>query len=102
MKKLQVVFSVDAWAVVENIYTKATEGFETGSISYSDVMNEMVLTSNVDIKTLQSKHIDIRRSLRAFASQKEIDLDSLIRSLSELKGKSNKRKSQNQVEVKND
>ena len=102
MKKIQAIFSDEAWAMVEAIHGKASAGFELGSISFSDVLNEMVLTSNVDLKTLQSKHIDIRRSLRAYASQEEIDVDALIRSLNELKGKSTKRKGRSGPEVKHE
>lgn len=102
MKKLQIVFSDEAWAVVENVHKNATEDFEMGSISYSDVMNEIVLTSNVDIRTLQSKHTDIRRSLRALASQKDVNIDDVIRSLNEIRGKSKKPKGQLSLEVKHD
>lgn len=99
MKKIQAIFSDEAWAMVEVTHNKVTSGFDLGSISYSDVLNEMVLTSNVDLKMLQSKHIDIRRSLRAYASQEEIDVDALIRSLNELKGKTAKRKARSTPEV---
>lgn len=102
MKKLQIVFSNEAWAVVESVHAKATEDFEMGSISYSDVMNEIVLTSNVDIRTLQSKHTDVRRSLRAFASKKDVNIDDIIRSLNEIRGKSKKAKGQLSLEVKHD
>ena len=102
MKKLQIIFSDEAWSVVESIHAKATEDFDMGSISYSDVMNVIVLTSNVDVKTLQSKHTDIRRSLRALASQKDVNIDDVIRSLTEIRGKSKKLKAQSAMEVKHD
>ncbi|MBL7716358.1 MAG: hypothetical protein JNL01_12905 [Bdellovibrionales bacterium] len=102
MKKLQVIFSDESWAQVESIYNKASEDFDSGSISYSDVINEIVLTSNVDIKTLQSKHIDVRRSLRSFASQENINLDDLIRTLTDLKGKPTKKRSRETAEVKHE
>ena len=102
MKKLQVVFSDESWAQVESIYNQATEDFDSGSISYSDVINEIVLTSNVDIKALQNKHIDIRRSLRSFAAQENINLDDLIRTLTDLKGKPAKKRVREQTEVKHE
>ncbi|MEQ1664453.1 MAG: hypothetical protein ABL927_03665 [Bdellovibrionales bacterium] len=52
--------------------------FESGHITYSDAINEMISTSKVDIKTLQDKHTDVRRSLKSFAKQDDPDLDSLI------------------------
>ena len=103
MKRLQVAFTDDTWTMVEAFTTQANENFDVGSISYSDVINELVCNSKIDIKNLQSKHTDVRRSLKSFASQKDIDLDVIIKTLTELKGKPQKKKSNPQSqEVKND
>lgn len=76
MKRLQVVL----------VATQASKDFDAGSISYSDVVNELVLNARVDIKILQAKHTDLRRSLKSFASKKDIDIDQIIKTLTELKG----------------
>jgi len=91
-KRLQVIFSDDAWQIIENISHEANDGFEVGSINYSDVINELILCSKIDLKTLQLKHTDVRRSLKVMAAKSEIDLDSAIRALTELKAKITKRK----------
>lgn len=92
-RKLQVIFTDDAWQVIERITQEANENFNVGSISYSDVMNEMALSAKVDIKNLQLKNTNIRRSLKVLAKNNEIDLDSAIKALTELKSKVAKLKS---------
>ena len=62
-RKIQVLLSDDAWDLVDSLTKQANENFEVGTIGYSDLVNEMILTSKVDIKTLQVKHTDLRRSL---------------------------------------
>ena len=100
-KRLQVILNDEAWAVVETITNEANNNFETGTINYSDVINEMILSSKVDLKALQLKHTDLRRSLRVMASKDEIDLDSIIKALTELRSKSNGRKVQKGEEAVN-
>ena len=92
-KRLQVLFSEEAWSEIETITNEAGKDFEMGSINYSDVVNEMVLSAKVDIKALQMKHTDIRRSLRVMAGKSDLDLDSVIKSLNELRAKIGKKKS---------
>lgn len=91
-KRLQVVFSDEAWGMVESVTAESNQNFDVGSINYSDVINEMILTSRVDVKKLQVKHTDIRRSLRSMASKDAVDLDVVIKSLMELKASQAKRK----------
>lgn len=97
-KRLQVVFSEEAWAVIESIAGEANKNFDVGSVTYSDVVNEMALSSKVDIKSLQLKHTNIRRSLRVMASKDDVDLDSVIKTLLELKAKTGRKKMQQQSE----
>ncbi len=91
-KRLQIYLSGDAWKAVEDLVSEANQGFESGSINCSDAINEMVLNSKVDIKTLQFKHTDFRRSLRVMASKDSLDLDSDIKTVLELKAKAPGRK----------
>ncbi len=97
-KRLQVCMNDDAWAQVEAITNETNEGFEGGSVTYSDVINEMILTSKVDIRALQLRHTDLRRSLRAMASKQTVDIDAVIKSLMDLKAKAPKRKISNTQE----
>ena len=98
-KRLQVILSDEAWSAVEAVTNQASDNFETGTINYSDVINEMILCSKVDIKALQQKHTNIRRSLKVLASKSDIDLDSAIKTLMELKARQNgKRKNSATVE----
>ena len=93
-KRLQVVVSQEAWEAVDSLCKEANLGFEAGNITVSDAVNELILSAKVDVKALQSKRTDLRRALRAMASKEELDLESVIRSLSELRGKTAEKKGQ--------
>lgn len=84
IKRLQIILNADAWAQVETITNEANDGFQAGSISYSDTVNEMILGSKVDIKQLQLKHTDFRRAIRN-ATKEGLELDSVIKMLQELR-----------------
>lgn len=90
-KRLQLALSPDAWAAVDALVREANSNFETGSINFSDMVNEMILSAKVDVKILQLKHTDIRRSLRVMAALENIDLDTAIRTLTEIKQKLGKK-----------
>lgn len=92
IKRLQIALTDDTWAVVDSIIKQANDNFDAGHINYSDAINEMILNSRVDIKALQEKHTDIRRSLRSYAKQDEPDIDALIKTLNELKKKKHRLK----------
>jgi hypothetical protein len=85
IKRLQIALSEEATAMVESLITEANTGFDSGHINYSDAINEMILCSKVDVKTLQDKHTDIKRSLKSFAKQEDPDIDALIKTLTEIK-----------------
>ncbi len=93
-KRLQVNVSEEAWSAVEALCSEANQGFDAGNVSVSDAVNEMILSAKVDVRALQSKRTDLRRALRAMAGKEELDLESVIRSLSELRGKTGKKRSQ--------
>ncbi len=90
-RKLQVILSDEAWAAIETSLKDCNDGFINGSINYSDIINEIVLNSKIDIKLLQAKHTNIRKSLRLMASQKEIDIESAIKALMDLKSKTTRK-----------
>lgn len=96
-KKLQVVLIEESWLHLEQITKEANEGFKNGCITFSDIVNEVLLNAKIDIRGLQSKHTNIRKSLRMLASQKEIDIDVAIRNLMELRAKSTKRNGKSQI-----
>ena len=91
MKRLQVILSDEAWQEVERVYVDATTDFKTGSINYSDVINEMVLNSKVDLRELRLKHTDIRKSLLNLAKAENIDVDAALKVLNEIRTKSAKK-----------
>ncbi len=78
-KKIQIVLSDESWSALESLTNEANEGFVNGTINYSDVVNELIATGKIDIRGLQAKHTNIRKSLGLMASQKEIDIESAIK-----------------------
>ena len=97
-KKLQIILNEESWNMVDQLIKESNENFDGGTINYSDAINEMILSSKVDVRALQLKHTDWRRSLRALASKGEVDLEQAIKALSELKAKTVKRKSTSNLE----
>ena len=90
-KKLQVALNDDAWRMIETIAKEANDGFKNGHITCSDVVNEIMVNAKIDIRALQARHTNIRKSLRLMASQKEIDIDLAIKSLLEMKARTQKK-----------
>ncbi len=103
-KRLQVIFTDESWRAVDDATSEANRDFEVGTVSYSDVINEMILNSKIDIKALRTKRTDIRRSLRYFADQENLDVDSVIKTLTELRTKTVRKlpRAQSKDEVKHD
>ena len=99
-RKLQVILNEDAWAALETLTKEANDGFTTGSINMSDIVNEVLQTAKIDIRGLQAKHVNVRLSLRQMASQKDIDIDLAIKSLMEMKANGNKRPAKQQTLLK--
>lgn len=90
-KRLQIALTDEAWTAVEALTASTNDNFKNGRVTYSDTINEMILCSKVDIQNFQSKHLNIRKSLRLLATQEEIDVDALIKTLSEYKSKTTKK-----------
>ena len=100
-KKIQIVLNDEAWSALENLTNEANDGFVNGTINYSDVVNELIDTGKIDIRGLQAKHTNIRKSLRLMASQKEIDIESAIKTLMDLKSKGVKKANRSQLQMEN-
>jgi hypothetical protein len=90
-KRSQIIFSDEAWAVIESLICEANRDFEVGTVTYSNIVNELVLTGKVDIKALQVKRTNVKRSLRFMAAQENVDLDAVIKTLTELKSKASRK-----------
>lgn len=95
-KRIQVLISDEAIKKLESVYNKATKDFKSGVIKIGDVVTEMILQSDIDIKELRIKHTDTKRTLIELAETPELDIDLAIKTLQELKNKGVK-KSQKQT-----
>jgi len=99
-RKLQVILTEDSWTTLDAFVKEANTDFQSGSINMSDVVNEILLTAKIDVRALQIKHTNVRRSLRNLASKKDIDIDLAIKSLMELKAAGQKRPTKSQLAMK--
>ena len=100
MKRIQFTPTDDTLNIIEKLLKTANENFDGGSINYSDVLNEMVLTSNVDVPSLRIKHTNLRMALKSLATQEDLDVDAVIKKLKELKSVSPKKSKPAQEEMK--
>lgn len=86
-KRLQIYLSPEAEAKLETIHSEATHGFTSGTIKISDVVSEMILASDLDIKELRLKYTDFKKSLIELAHAENLDIEVAIKTLQELKTK---------------
>ena len=93
MRKLQLNLNEEAWKVLESTVEEANHDFAAGSITLSDVANELIVNAKIDVRTLQAKHANIRKALRVMATQKDIDIESAIKNLMEMKARSTQKRS---------
>lgn len=84
-KALQIVLTDETRAMVESIINQASSDFKNGRIRVSDVINEMILTSRVDVKVLQNKNINLKKSLRLLAARDDLDSEVIEQFLEDLK-----------------
>lgn len=98
-KKIQIVLTEESSTALDAMLKESNNGFTTGTITYSDVLNELLIAGKLDIKSLQAKHTNVRKSLRLMALQKDIDIDAAIRALTELKAKTPKKSSRSQLSM---
>ena len=90
-KRLQIILNDESWSAVHLLSKEANKGFDSGHINYSDAINEMILTSNVNIKELRKKHTDLRRSLKSLASKEDLTVEAVMKCLQELKSITSKK-----------
>jgi len=90
MRKIQINLNEEAWSLLDGITKDANEDFQLGTITYSDVVIEAILQSRIDVRALQAKHVNLRKSLRLLATKKDIDIDMVIRQMTELKQRGGK------------
>jgi phage regulator Rha-like protein len=88
----QVVFTDEAWSAIEELTKTANDGFQLGHINFSDTVNAMIMSSRTTADALRSKHKDLKRTLKSWASKTDVDIDLLIKDLTELKGTTTKRR----------
>lgn len=91
MKRLQVDLSEEAQRIVDQKFKEANANFKSGTIRLGDLVSEMIITSKVDIRSLQLKRTNLRRSLHAMADQPNLDLDTAIKTLIDLRQKTYKK-----------
>jgi hypothetical protein len=92
MRKLQINLNEEAWKALETAAQEANHEFTAGTVTLSDVANEMILNAKIDVRILQAKHANIRKALRVMATQKDIDIESAIKNLMEMKSRAGQKR----------
>lgn len=95
-KQVSLILSEDAWDIVKEKLAEVNRDFDGGRLKPCDVVNEMILTSKIDVKALQGKHINLKKLLRSLANKKDIEIDMVLKLVGEAKGKISKRKPGNE------
>ena len=90
-KRIQIALAEEAWSAVDTLTRETNEGFEGGSVNFSDVINEMILNAKIDVKALQLKHTDLRKSLLALARKADVDVETVQKCINELRGRSKRK-----------
>lgn len=90
-KRIQVILSEQALVKLEKTHEEAKKGFQTGTISLADVLNEMILESNLDLKELRTKHTNLKKSLLKLAKEKDLDVETALKVIQDLKSKLTKK-----------
>lgn len=90
-RKLQVVLNEEAWNLLDEMTKQANDNFKNGHVTSADIINEIVCNAKIDIRLLQAKCTNLRKSLRILASQKELDIDAAIKNLMEIKARTTKK-----------
>ncbi|MEK6555652.1 MAG: hypothetical protein AABZ31_10455 [Bdellovibrionota bacterium] len=89
-KRMRLNLADEACELLNTYTTEANAGFKQGRISKTDVLNEIILSTKVEIDGLRAKHIDVRKSLRLLSEEKQIDVHSALHALIEIKNQSAK------------
>ena len=97
-KRLQIALGDDAWAVVEALTNEANQSFDSGHITFSDAINELIICSKPDVKELQLKHTSLRRSLVALAQMKDLEPETVIKRMNELRSRMSRRSTRSVIE----
>jgi hypothetical protein len=90
-KRIQIILSDDAKVTLDKLYNEAKSGFKVGTIKISDLVSEIILNTKIDVNDVRAKYTDLRKSLKELAITENVDLDLAIKTLSELKGKYQKK-----------
>jgi hypothetical protein len=90
-KRLQLFLNADAEMKLNKVFEDITTGFTSGNIKISDLVSEMILNSDLDIKEVRLKYTDLKKSLLELAHAENIDVDAAIKALLELKNKNTKK-----------
>lgn len=91
-KRITLTLEKEAIDAFDKLFVSVNEGFEAGRITVSDLMTEIILSARIDIRALQLKHSDLRKSLRALSNREEIDLETAIKTLTEMRGRVGRRR----------
>lgn len=84
-RRIALQLSQEAADRFDRLLSEANQEFEVGRVLASDLLNEIILSTKVDLRALQVKHLDLRRSLKVLSSKEGLDIESAIRFLTDMR-----------------
>lgn len=85
LKRIQLLLPQNAIDQLEKIRKEVNTGFDVGSIGLSDVATEIIMSAEIDVKEIRIKHINVKRYLKHLAKDDNIDIDTALKTLQELR-----------------
>lgn len=84
-KRLQIILNENTFSLIESTHKQICDGHPQVKLNFSDLINEMISCSKININDIRSKHTDIRRTLIELAKQKDLKVEEVIQQLAQLK-----------------
>jgi outer membrane protein TolC len=84
--KTQISFSEEAQARLHELLNEAERGFNHGSITLSDIVEEAVLTADIDIARVRQKKTNLRKVILGALKSGTRNVDELIEILGQYRG----------------
>ena len=100
-KRLQIFVSDASMEILIAATKKANEGFEIGTVTVGDVVDQAISQLDLDATELQAKKTDLKKALKVYLKEENLSADNLIQKLSALSIASRKNTKQRKVNSMN-
>lgn len=96
-KRLQIFVSDASWDILMEAHMRANEGFEIGTVTVGDVVDQAISQLDLDATELQARKTDLKKALKVYLKEENLSAENLIQKLSALGVASRKTSKQKKV-----